>query len=176
MSHLLLPSAQHLPGEVIKINPWQHCVMIQCDVCGRWPSLAGSRRRVSPYCITSPTHHGLGHWRCGHGDTDWFCSPRLTVSDSSITLSLIAGHPQVASRQCRRNILRFPCHGSDNNLGMVWRHPSGITQHLHRKKKKKKANTRRKGRCFMASNGIFLLLWEMFPQWNYYLMSCSPLL
>lgn len=104
MSHLLLLSAQHIPGKVIKINPWQHCAMVQCDVHCVWPSLPGFWRCFSPYCyylhlteqgLFSPhvtccrKHHWPGDWHCGHGDTYWFwepsCSPCLNVSDSSLT-------------------------------------------------------------------------------------------
>lgn len=173
MSHLLLLSAQHIPGKVIKINPWQHCAMVQCDVHCVWLSLPGfwccfspfryylhltEQGLFSPHVTCCRKHHAPGDWHCGNGDTYWFwelsCSPYLNVSDSSITWLLEIHRWRPGSVD--PSILRFPWHRSNNNLGMVWWHPSGIAQHLHRKKKKKQTLTEKGGFLLLQMDFFFV--------------------
>lgn len=113
MSHLLLLSAQHISGKVIKINLWRHRAMysVMFAVFFRWKtSEIFSLYTISPACHKAGAlysmcywkQHGPGRWHRVHGDAYWFmelsCSLHLTVSDSSITRNLIAWDPQVASK------------------------------------------------------------------------------
>lgn len=166
------------------IAPW-YSVMFAVFCRWRAPEI------FSIYTISPATHvmccwkqHRPGGWHHVHGEADWFIE--LSCSSTNWLFLTPQWHEAWLLEIDRwqagcfsPNILRFPWHVSNKNFGMVWCHPPATTQHFHLKQKNKQKKQEERKETLTEKGGFSLLqmdffLWEMCPQWNYYLMSSSP--